>query len=259
MDRTDHGQEAVQMDHKTLMEVRDLQIGYRGQALLPPLSLEVARGEFWGLVGANGSGKTTMLRTLLGLVPPISGLVARGPGVRLAYVPQRGDLEDRLPGRVLDVVRDGVDRDWSFLAPFRCARERDRIREALEAVGAWDFRHQPVAHLSEGQKQRVEVATALVSEPDLLVLDEPTAAMDFAGEHDVFDLLTDLIRSRGVSVLVVSHHLGLLLEHASRLVVLDRGAGIAVAGDRREVLARPEVQGLLGPGVSGDGPLGEEA
>lgn len=242
-----------------LLTVRDLRVGYRGQALLPPLSLEVGRGEFWGLVGANGSGKTTMLRTLLGLVPPISGLVDRGPGVRLAYVPQRSDLEDRLPGRVLDVVREGVDRGWSFLAPVRCARERGRIREALEAVGAWDVRLQPFAHLSEGQKQRVEVATALVSEPDLLVLDEPTAAMDFAGEHDVFDLLTDLIRSRSVSVLVVSHHLGLLLEHASRLVVLDRGTGIAVAGDRREVLARPEVQGLLGPRVSGDGPCGEVA
>lgn len=232
------------MDHKTLMEVRDLQVGYRGTPLLPPLTFQVGRGQFWGLIGANGAGKTTMLRTLLGLLPPVSGRIDRGSGVHLAYVPQRSDLEERLPGRVMDVVREGVDRDWSFLVPFKGSRDRDRIREAMEAVGVWASRHEPFGHLSEGQKQRVEVATALVSGPDLMVLDEPTAAMDSAGEHGVFDLLEGLIDRQGVSVLVVSHHLGLLLEHASHLIVIDRGAGVAVAGDRRAVLARPEVQGL---------------
>jgi len=233
------------MSEEALLHAQDLRVGYRGEALLPPLSFEVGRGEFWGLVGANGSGKTTMLRTLLGLVPPVGGRVDRGAATRLAYVPQRSDLEDRLPGRVRDVVREGVDRDWSFLSPFRAARARGNIRKSLEAVGAWAWRHQPFGQLSEGQKQRVEVATALVSDPDLLVLDEPTAAMDFTGEHEVFDLLEDLIRERGVAVLVVSHHLGLLLEHASHLVVLDRDSGLAAAGERREVLSRPEVQALL--------------
>lgn len=246
--------EGTAADHgRVLLRGRDLRVGYRGQGLLPPLSFEVRPGQLWGLVGSNGSGKTTMLRTLLGLMPPVGGSVERGSGVRLAYVPQRSDLEDRLPGRVLDAVRDGLDRGRSFLLPFAGFREHRRIREALEAVGAWPWRHMPLAHLSEGQKQRVEVATALVSGPDLLVLDEPTAAMDFAGEHDVFHLLEDLVRTRRVSVLVVSHHLGLLMEHASHLVVLDRDTGLAVAGDRREVLRSPAVRALIPEGVPGPG------
>lgn len=240
-----------------LLRVSGLEVGYRGQSLLPPLSFQLEHGEFWGLLGANGAGKTTMLRTILGRWPPLAGRVERGPGVRVAYVPQRGSLEDRLPGRVCDVVMDGLDRGWSFLWPFLRPSARRKVRECLQATGAWQWRSMPFTHLSEGQKQRVQVAAALASDPDLLVLDEPTASMDQAGERETFGLLDTLVRERGISVLVVSHHQDLVLDFATHLVLLDRAGGLAVAGSREEVLGRPEVRARLVGAGAGVGPIPE--
>jgi zinc transport system ATP-binding protein len=222
-----------------LLRVEGLRVGYRGRALLPPMTFAIRPGDLWGLIGPNGSGKTTLLRTLLGLHPRLGGDMERGAGVRVAYVPQRGDLDAAIPGRVLDVVLEGVDRGWSFLDPLGTLRRRDEVHRALEDVGAAALAHQRFRELSEGQKQRVLVAGALVSRPDLLVLDEPTSAMDHAGEHAVFDLLETLRTSRRLAVLVVSHHTALLMEHVSHLAFVDRECGAAVAGPLEDVAATP--------------------
>jgi ABC-type Mn2+/Zn2+ transport system ATPase subunit len=221
----------------TLLRARNLEVGHRDRALLPPLDLAIGPGEFWGLIGSNGSGKTTLLRTLLGMLPRVGGEMAVGPGIRLAYVPQRGDVDPLIPGRALDVVMDGLDRGWQFLDPLAPWRRRGLVRKALAEVGAEAFAHQRFSELSEGQKQRVLVAGALVSRPDLLVLDEPTSAMDQAGEHAVFDLLDGLRVSRRMAVLVVSHHTALLMEHVSHLVFVDRECGVALAGRLSDVAA----------------------
>jgi ABC-type Mn2+/Zn2+ transport system ATPase subunit len=224
-----------------LMEARGLRVGHRGRALLPALDFAVRPGETWGLVGPNGSGKTTLLRTLLGLLPRVGGSLVRGPGVRLAYVPQRGDADTGVPGRALDVVLDGGDRGWSFLDPLATVRKRAEALSILREVGAAGLARQAFAELSEGQKQRVLVAGALLSRPDLLILDEPTSAMDQAGEHAIFDLLEELSTARRLAVLVVSHHTSLLLQHVSHLVFVDREEGVARAGLRDAVLAAPGV------------------
>jgi len=221
------------------MQARDLRVGYRGRVLLPPLSLAIRPGEMWGLIGSNGSGKTTLLRTLLGLLPRVGGSMDRRPGVRLAYVPQRGDLDAAVPGRVRDVVLEGVDRGWSFLDPIATWRHRAEVRQALADAGAGRLAHQRFNELSEGQKQRVLVAGALVSSPDLMILDEPTSAMDMAGEHAVFDLLGSLRKERNLAVLVVSHHTSLLVEHVSHLAFVDRECGVAIAGGMEEVARNP--------------------
>lgn len=225
-----------------LMEARGLRVGYRGRALLPALDLAIRPGQLWGLVGPNGAGKTTLLRTLLGLQPRVGGSLLRGPGMRLSYVPQRGDADPAVPGRVRDVVLDGVDRGWSFLDPLRAFRRRADALGTLREVGAAGLAAQRFLELSEGQKQRVLVAGALVSRPDLLVLDEPTSAMDQAGEHAVFDLLAQLRETRRLAVLVVSHHTALLLEHVSHLVFVDRESGLVASGDVAAVMADPRVR-----------------
>lgn len=225
-----------------LLGAQGLEVGYRGRALLPPVDFVIRPGELWGLIGPNGSGKTTLLRTLLGLVPSVGGRMYRREGVRVAYVPQRGDVDPVIPGRALDVVATGQDRGWSFLDPLAPWRRRGEILRALDEVGAGSLAHQRFAELSEGQKQRVLVAGALVSSPDLLVLDEPTSAMDQAGEHAVFHLLEALRQSRRLAVLVVSHHTALLMEHVSHLAFVDRECEVVSAGPLQEVLADPCVR-----------------
>lgn len=217
------------MEGKPVINAKGLEVGYGRGPILPPVDFQIHPGELWGLVGINGSGKTTMLRTLLGLMSPIAGVVEKASGATIAYVPQRGVNDVSAPGRVFDMVRSGMDHSWSFLNPLLGRSGRRRIRDALDVVGMAGHASSPFAELSEGQKQRVLVAGALVSNPDLLVLDEPTSAMDHEGEHAVFHLL-EQIAETGTAILVVTHHLTLILEHATHLAFVDRECRTAVFG-----------------------------
>lgn len=220
-----------------VLQACDLAVGYRGSALLPPISLEVERGQLWALVGPNGCGKTTFLRTLLGLQPAVSGHVHGG--ARLAYVAQRTAIDLRLAGRVRDVVQSGDDRGWSFLRRRRSARSA--AHRALARVNATELAGERYATLSEGQKQRVLVARALISEPTLLALDEPTSAMDSEAERAIMALLDEVRADSGVAMIMVSHHLPVVAQHASHLIVLDRDAQQVVVGETARAGFDPRV------------------
>lgn len=229
-----------------LVRLDGLVAGYAGRALLPPLSLTIARGELWALVGRNGSGKSTLLRTLMGVLPRVAGRLDGPAGLRIAYVPQRGDYDPSVPARVIDFVRGGIDRGWSFLDPLRILRHRADVLGALEAADVAPLRDQPFQQLSEGQRQRVLIARALVSAPDLLVLDEPTSAMDPVHEREVFALLDRLRRDRGVAVLVASHQMELMPRYATHAVLVDRERGVALADRVEAVLASSAFQSRYG-------------
>jgi ABC-type Mn2+/Zn2+ transport system ATPase subunit len=216
-----------------LIKTHQLQFGY-GRALTPPLALEVERGQLWVLLGRNGAGKTTLLRTLLGLLPPVAGRAERTSGLRLGYVPQRSSIDLAVPCRVVDLVRAGRDRDWSFLRP--SVGRMKAADAALDAMNLTDLAEQQYAELSEGQKQRVLVARALVSDPDLLFLDEPTSAMDLEAERAFYKVLTAEAESRALGVILVSHDVESALDVASHAVFLDRERETALAGPRDEVL-----------------------
>jgi ABC-type Mn2+/Zn2+ transport system ATPase subunit len=220
---------------------RGLVVGHAGRPLLPPLDLAVHTGELWGVIGPNGGGKTTLLRTLLGLLPPVAGGVSRPrAGTSVGYVPQRGELDPAVPMRALDAVLSGTDRGWSFLRPGFSRAQRAAATQALVDVGLAHLARARLSELSEGQRQRVLLARALAGAPSVLLLDEPTSAMDLAAERAVFEQLVGLRRQRGVALVVVSHHLSLLGEHATHLAVLDQDEGLALLGPRAEVMARPE-------------------
>lgn len=220
-----------------LLSARELIVGYAGVAVLPAVDLQIRPGELWGLVGANGAGKSTLLRTLLGLLPRVGGVVDRASGLRTGYVPQRSELDMTGPRRVVDVVRGGAEQGWSFLSPLAPLRAREAVRRALRDAHAEALAGAQLSELSEGQKQRVLLARALASEPAVLVLDEPTSAMDGRTERAVYTVLQELRAARSLAVLMVSHHVALLAEHATHLVLVDREDGLALVGPAATVAA----------------------
>lgn len=213
-----------------LLNVEHLEVGYQKKPILPPVSFTVEPGEVWGIIGPNGSGKSTLLKTILGLLTPIKGRVERSESV-IGYVAQRHALDPSVPSRVVDVVAAGVETDWSFLKPWHPRHNRDAIEQAMADCDIRDLRNHQFNQLSEGQKQRVLLARALASNPQLIILDEPTSAMDQTAERAVFELLTALRKKRGIAVLLVSHHLPVLGEFATHAVYVDRDEQVMITGD----------------------------
>jgi ABC-type Mn2+/Zn2+ transport system ATPase subunit len=185
-------------------------------------SLAVRPGELVALVGANGSGKTTLLRGLLGFLPPLAGRVSRREGLRVGYVPQRETLDPLYPLTAMQVVRLGTWRDLPFWR-FAGARERTRAREALRACHGADLAPRRYAELSGGQRQRVLLARALATDPELLLLDEPTAGVDAETERGILDLLRGLRDARGLSVWLVTHRVETLRGQANRTATISSG------------------------------------
>jgi ABC-type Mn2+/Zn2+ transport system ATPase subunit len=205
-----------------MLRVEDADFGYGGRPVVRRASLVVRAREFVVLVGSNGSGKTTLLRGLLGFLPPLAGRVWRRPGLRIGYVPQRETLDPLYPLSAFDVARLGAWRDLPFWR-LGGARERARAREALAACRASELAAERYATLSGGQRQRVLLARALTSDPELLLLDEPTAGIDPEAEQEILDLLRELRETRGLAVWMVTHHVHSIAGRADRTAVVSGG------------------------------------
>ena len=220
-----------------VLEVTDAVVGYDDRAVLRGVSLTVHPADVVAILGANGSGKSTLIRAALGLIPAISGTV-RWFGTplprfrhrqRIGYVPQRLGAGSGVPATVAEVVASGrlARRRWSARRTSpgaRSTRQGDRaaVAAAIETVGLTDRADDPVGALSGGQQQRTLIARALAGEPDLLVLDEPTAGVDAASQA-AFTAALDSFVTAGGTVLLVAHELGPLESLVSRAVVIHEG------------------------------------
>jgi len=222
-----------------LLSLHGVQLGYGQAPLSAPISLEARRAQAWALIGRNGSGKSTLLKTLVGALEPQAGELSWGEGVKLGWVPQRTSLRLELPLRVLDAVRMGAERGWGFLRPWRSAELRSRVDEVIERAGLSELRERSIGALSEGQLQRVLIARALVDEPDLLLLDEPTSAMDPMSEEATFAFLEEVRLRRGLTLLIASHHPQVIPSLADHALFLDREDLSVKAGEVNEVLSDP--------------------
>jgi zinc transport system ATP-binding protein len=231
----------------SVLRCERLEVGWRGQALLPPLDLALEPGELITVVGRNGSGKTTWFRTLLGLIPPVRGQVVRSrPDLRVAYVPQVASIDPLLPLRADDVLAWSRLSGWGFLRPRSSKADRAARARALEEAGAEALSAKPYGELSEGQKQRILFARLLATEAEVALLDEPTSAMDAVAERQTFAKLRALADERKLAVVVVSHVLGAAVRAADRVLFMDRDRQVIRLGDAATVLGDPAFRDAYG-------------
>jgi zinc/manganese transport system ATP-binding protein len=207
-----------------LVELDAVTAGYQRVPVLAGISLRIMAGDFVGLVGPSGSGKTTLLRTLLGEVRVVGGSVridgeAAVPGrTGIGYVPQLETVDWNFPVTAEEVVLLGCSpRRW---LPWLPRHERAHAREVMARLGIADLRHRHIRQLSGGQQQRVFLARALVSEPKLLLLDEPTRGVDMKTRDEMLHLLDDL-NHQGITILMTTHELNAVAAHLPWVVCLN--------------------------------------
>jgi zinc transport system ATP-binding protein len=219
--------ESIHLHQSLAVEVRDLRVTFGDTQVLRGVNLRVPQGQIVALIGPNGSGKTTLLRCLLGLQKYSQGEV-RIFGERnldkvlprVGYVPQKLALERSfiLSVREFLALRLRSTRNWFFKSHKQLD---DLIKPALVHIGVEELLDRPIAQLSGGQLQRVLIAYALLSKPDLLLLDEPTAGVDTPGEETFYDLIAHVQRQYKLTVILVSHDLSMVYSHASRVYALN--------------------------------------
>jgi ABC-type Mn2+/Zn2+ transport system ATPase subunit len=226
-----------------LIRLEDASIGHGGRAVLQGISVDVEPEDFLAVVGPNGGGKTTLLRTLLGVLLPLGGRRTAESRLRIGYVPQRDHVDSLWPLDCGDVVVMG--RVARVGPGGRLgAADVEAARGALARVGLGDLWTRPFGTLSGGQRQRTLIARALAAEPRLLALDEPTNGMDPSAELSAMDLLRALHGAGGLAVVMVSHRLEAVANYARRLAFVDKDQGLWKVGPLGEML-RPEALSRL--------------
>jgi zinc transport system ATP-binding protein len=216
-----------------LISARGLALTRAGRAILDGVDIDIAPGEIVTVIGPNGAGKTMLVRALLGLERLDRGEVRRREPLVIGYAPQRFDIDRAIP---LTVAR--------FVSLGRPAAARTEIERVLADVGAASLIDRQLSELSGGELQRVVLARALIRAPDLLVLDEPARAVDYAGEAELYTLIGRLRTERGFGVLLVSHDLHVVMAQSDRVICLNRH--VCCSGVPRSVAQHPEYARLFG-------------
>lgn len=212
---------------KSYINIQNAALGYRKNPILQDVTLSINQGDFVGIVGPNGAGKTTLLRSILGILPPLSGQISLakkpdGTLLRFGYVPQKENIDELFPLSILDIV---------LMSRFSSRKFYERIQkidrqiayDALARVGIEYMANKRYGTLSGGQKQRALIARGLASEPDILILDEPTNGMDLAGEASIMDLVEELHKNNNLTVIFVSHLLNTVMNYAERIIFMQDG------------------------------------
>ena len=213
-----------------VLATEGLTFQYNSTEILADISFRLQAGDYLGLVGPNGSGKTTLIKLILGLLQPSKGeIVLFGSNLadfkdwrKVGYLPQKiNSFNPHFPATVREIVSLGL---LSTKKVPRCIKRNDdiAINNALELVDIIDIKTELIGELSGGQQQRVLIAKALVSEPELLILDEPTTALDPEAREKFFGTLKDLNENRKVTIIIITHDIGTIGKYASRLLYLDK-------------------------------------
>ena len=235
-----------------IVELTQVAVHLGGRPILQDMSLAIHPGEFIVILGPNGAGKSTFLKLLLGLVRPNAGAVrvlGRTPqrgNQAIGYAPQHRSLDPELPLRARDLVGFGLDgHRWGIGLPSRSRNER--INQALLEVDALGLADAPVGHLSGGEQQRLLIAQALLTDPHLLLLDEPLANLDITHQKEVVTLVSHLNRTHGMTVLLVAHDINPLLPITDRVLYIANSH--SCMGTPAEVITEETLSTLYGSPV----------
>jgi zinc/manganese transport system ATP-binding protein len=223
-------------DGKAVISLSDVTVVLGDRTIFDAVSFEIKKGEFVAVLGPNGAGKTTLLKLLLGFLRPtkgdvrVLGAVPRRGDRNIGYAPQHRVLETDLALRARDVVGFGLDGNkWGIGFG---SRKRDELIDAvLKEVDACQLADAPVGRLSGGEQQRLLIAQALITDPKILLLDEPLSNLDINHTQDIVALLTGISRQRGVTIMLVSHDINPLLPAVDRVLYFARGHSAIGAPD----------------------------
>ncbi len=221
---------------KSILSVKELSVSLGDQTIIKNISFDLEQGESLAIVGPNGSGKTILLKTLLGLIP-YQGTIKWNEKARIGYVPQKIDADRHLPINLNDLLEAKAD--------IRRLPKKN-ITETLNAVDLpSETIRTPIGHLSGGQFQKALIAFALLGDPNVILFDEPTASLDELSEEHIYDLLNDLRKTRGISIVLVSHDLSVIPHVADTVLCLNKYA--VCYGPPKEVLTQATFDKMYSP------------
>ena len=206
------------------LRLRDINAGYNGRIQLRDVSIDIDDRDFVGIVGPNGGGKTTLLRVILGLLPPYSGTIEylrngeRADSLSVGYLPQTRDIDTDFPISVGDIVASGMNSPRRLFGGYS-KEQRRMAEETMRTIGIDDMKHRPVKALSGGELQRVLFARALVSRPEVLVLDEPDNFVDDDFETFMYDTIRCV--NKDAAVIMVSHYRDFVTANAKKIIEVN--------------------------------------
>jgi zinc transport system ATP-binding protein len=215
---------------QSIIEVKKLSYRYEKDVVLEDINITIPSGSFLAIVGPNGSGKSTLLKLILGLLKPQKGnIFLFGKEInkfkdwqKIGYVSQKANsFNTGFPATVFEVVESGLTKKLGMFKFFK-KEHAEKVIEALDAVGMKGFSNRNIGELSGGQQQRVFIARALVSEPSLLILDEPTVGVDAENVSNFYQMLSDLNKSRDITLLLVTHDIGTISDKVSHVACLNK-------------------------------------
>ena len=241
--------EPTRVNGEEVLKLAGVSVWLSGRQVLREISFTLRAAEMTGLIGSNGAGKTTIFRVILGLQRAsagtiwLSGRAGSGHSPAIGYVPQTVALDPDMPLRARDVVGLGLDGQKIGM-PLPSRQRRKLVDAMLEAVDATHFANARVGRLSGGEQRRVLIAHALISRPQLLLLDEPLINLDIRSEHEVVELLSQIAREQRIAVLISAHDMNPLLPAMDRIVYV--AAGRAASGTTNEVVQTKVLSQLYG-------------
>lgn len=238
------------------IELNNISFKYDEAPILERISFIVSEGEYLGIIGPNGGGKTTLLKIILGLLKPTEGTVrifGKDPYLlkekyRIGYVPQKAVQENKdFPATVFEVVRSGRVPRLGFFSGFT-KKDIDAVEWAMEVSGIEKYRNALIGKLSGGERQRVFIARALASDPDILVLDEPTVGVDIGAQKKFYEFLSKLNTEHLLTILFVSHDVDMVSKEIKTVLCLNHN--LVCYGRPEDLLGENIVQQLYGEGIT---------
>ncbi|MCF7923581.1 MAG: ATP-binding cassette domain-containing protein [Candidatus Izimaplasma sp.] len=220
-----------------LIDISNLSVKYGNISALKKLNFSIDKGDYIGIIGPNGGGKTTLIKSILGLIKPNSGEIKycgtslKKSNIKMGYVPQINDINRMFPISVKEVVLSG--RLTKQIKPFFRFQDEDELLalDVLKTVGIYELRDRLISELSGGEFQKLLIARALTLDPDILLLDEPTAMIDVMSQRQIFNLIKKL--SGKMTIILITHHIQMITKHVKKLIYLDKN--ILAEGDPNEV------------------------
>lgn len=206
----------------SIVEIREVSAGYSDEIILKDINFTVNPLDFIGIIGPNGGGKTTLVKLILGLIKPLRGEIIWHDStdkIHIGYLPQMTDNDKQFPVTVNEIVLSGLMSQKRFTGRYM-RKDRIRVRNVLELMGIGHLANRNIGGLSGGQMQRVFLGRAIVSDPQLLILDEPNTFVDNSFEHDLYELLKEL--NNKMAILMVSHDVGTITSYVKTIACVNR-------------------------------------